>query len=675
MKPTIESFLQRGYFPKELPPPFNTLSFGTKYSKIKKEWEAILKNPSSTLKQKADESKENYKERKLNFSKSFKSDQRYISSLCLRYSISKGKLSRRYVGIPNPLNYLYLSEKIIDAWDDIIYIINLSKYSQSKPIYQSEFNKRTFRTSSLGVSEFVKKTLEASYDKKVELKLDLSKFYPTIYTHSISWALLGKEKAKEIYNKSEKEFKALIESGDVNAILYNKANEIDIKMRNCQGKQTIGIPIGPDISYIIGELINSRIDIYLNNHNPNLTGCRYYDDYYLYTNTIKEAEDTFKYIQSKLHQFGLDINEGKVRIRKYPFEFEEKFSSELSQFSFTKRFDYSIKLYFNIIWKFAEENPENTGQIFRYALKIFAPSTIDRIIVPQTGWNTFENLLLKTIILDPTILNIACNILELYKEFINDKSKTKLQNIIDSIFREHIKTNQHLEVSWALWICKKFSLTIDREVGINIIKMRDAISCLILLDIIHNTPQLVEIDAALLKELSDLNSSFTNNSLTEEGWLLVYEGTKKGWLSRADLIEENIFFSLLKKNNIEFYDSSFEVDFTSNEYIFSKSELYITEKMKMTAEEKAKKIYNEIIERKREEMIDDEDNIEETIFDGSAESEDIEEELEACLTEMGAYQEIYNSILANLFEDMALNEEEMILQYLSKLQYFNLYRD
>ena len=77
MKPTVEDILLRGYFPKELPQPFNTFSFGTKYAMIKREMDKI-------------------------------DTKKYPSSFPCRYSITKGKLSRRYIGIPNPLHYMKL---------------------------------------------------------------------------------------------------------------------------------------------------------------------------------------------------------------------------------------------------------------------------------------------------------------------------------------------------------------------------------------------------------------------------------------------------------------------------------------------------------------------------------------------------------------------------------------
>jgi len=90
--------------------------------------------------------------------------------------------------------------------------------------------------------------------KTIEIKVDISKFYPTIYTHTIAWALLGKEKAK-FYFKQKDNLAALIADGDSDAELYKYAESLDNAIRACQERQSIGIPIGPDSSHILAEAV------------------------------------------------------------------------------------------------------------------------------------------------------------------------------------------------------------------------------------------------------------------------------------------------------------------------------------------------------------------------------------------------------------------------------------
>jgi hypothetical protein len=92
------------------------------------------------------------------------------------------------------------------------------------------------------------------------IQTDISRFYQSIYTHSIPWALHGKAAAKA--NRSRR----LI------------GNTLDKLVREGQDRQTIGVPIGPDTSLIIAEIILSSVDEALKRKRLK-NGLRYIDDY------------------------------------------------------------------------------------------------------------------------------------------------------------------------------------------------------------------------------------------------------------------------------------------------------------------------------------------------------------------------------------------------------------
>ena len=65
---------------------------------------------------------------------------------------------------------------------------------------------------------------------------DVARFYPSIYTHSIPWAVNGKVAAK---NDTRVQSAAVF------------GNRLDFIVRQGQDRQTVGIPVGPDVSRII----------------------------------------------------------------------------------------------------------------------------------------------------------------------------------------------------------------------------------------------------------------------------------------------------------------------------------------------------------------------------------------------------------------------------------------
>ena len=386
---TLKDLIERGYFPKELPPPFDTSDLATEILTTLANWTTVFENntqinsPTFVLTQNSSETLQQFKTRK----KAHRADfiSKYNSSRASVYSISKGKVSRRFLQIPNPKHFSILAEKIVSHWADYQAIFQLSDYSKSYPIHETSPEKRSVSTFSKSVSEFRNSLLVTSIDKLIEVRVDISKFYPTLYTHSISWALLGKEKAKH-YFKEKDNLETLIAGGDTDAALYKYAESVDIALRACQERQSIGIPIGPDTSHIIAEIIACRIDSILQSriNSIELKACRYYDDYYLYVSTKDQADKVLKTLQLILSEFQLEINEAKVKIRQFPFAFEDEFTTSLHSFDFKKtNQSNSLKHYFSVIWAFAENNPKKTDWIFKYSLRVFEFSNV---VIQKKSW-------------------------------------------------------------------------------------------------------------------------------------------------------------------------------------------------------------------------------------------------------------------------------------------------
>ncbi len=100
------------------------------------------------------------------------------------------------------------------------------------------------------------------------IKADIKNFYPSIYTHSLAWALHGKKfvrRPKSIHNF------ALV--GDRLDKLFQNAND------GC----TNGLPIGPVVSDIAAEIIAASVDRELSRHLRALgidcAAVRFKDDY------------------------------------------------------------------------------------------------------------------------------------------------------------------------------------------------------------------------------------------------------------------------------------------------------------------------------------------------------------------------------------------------------------
>lgn len=131
---------------------------------------------------------------------------------------------------------------------------------------------------------------------------DITNCYGSIYTHSIAWAMMGKEKAKE-----ERLNKALL------------GNRLDYYIQGMQNGQTNGIPQGNVVSDLVAELILSYADsmIAKRAQTENITDyyvIRYRDDYRVFSNNRDDLERFSLIMQQELADLNFKINSSKTSV-------------------------------------------------------------------------------------------------------------------------------------------------------------------------------------------------------------------------------------------------------------------------------------------------------------------------------------------------------------------------
>lgn len=143
---------------------------------------------------------------------------------------------------------------------------------------------------------------EKKYNKL--LKLDISKCFDSIYTHSIAWAILGKSEVKENISLSNSTF----------------AGHFDKLMQNINYSETNGIIIGPELSRIFAEIIlqaaDKKIEQILDekhslNNKVNYEMFRYVDDYFIFYNDDKDRELIVDIAHHTLKEYKLSLNSAK----------------------------------------------------------------------------------------------------------------------------------------------------------------------------------------------------------------------------------------------------------------------------------------------------------------------------------------------------------------------------
>lgn len=486
---TADLLIKKGYFPMELVPSFKTESLARSL-------------PYIEIKQ--DKSK----------------------SKCCLYSIPRAKYLRRQLSIPNPLHQIKLCKILENNWNDIRNFIEGPGLSCSKPTEKRDSERALNRFYEF--DELKAESIQRSIDSRVYLKTDLSRYYSTIYTHSIPWALHTKEAAKQDYKCPS---------------LYG--NCIDEAVRNTQDGQTHGIPTGPDSSFIIAEIIGAALDYRLIENCPNLKGYRYMDDYVLFFKNRSEAEDILSKLHSVCGYFALEINPEKTKIEELPDYKNDFWVSELERSIFRQNKEDQKKdllNYFEKSFDYSKKYPMSS--VLKFAL-----SNIGTMLIDKENWLLYESFILSCITLEPISLPIATGILVAYKEKGYPLNESRISSTIEEIIKYHSNYSNSYEISWALWLSKCLNISIN--VAEEISKCDSSIIALIALDLKNKGLISPMLDVSKWKFYLNFNGLYSDH------WLLAYESSVKNWLTPddgVDYIGQDDFFSSLRNNNVEFYD-------------------------------------------------------------------------------------------------------------------------
>jgi Reverse transcriptase (RNA-dependent DNA polymerase) len=147
----------------------------------------------------------------------------------------------------------------------------------------------------------------AAYNYTHVLRADIRNFYPSIYTHSISWAIHGKGHVRKGNNRHD---------------LSLLGNRLDKLFQYANDQKTNGIPIGPVVSDIVAEIIAASVDQELTRgiraDNIECEMTRFKDDYRILVNGESDGWKIMKHLQHALKKFDLTLADDKCSIHELP---------------------------------------------------------------------------------------------------------------------------------------------------------------------------------------------------------------------------------------------------------------------------------------------------------------------------------------------------------------------
>lgn len=443
------------------------------------------------------------------------------------YKLTRFNGVARFCSVPHPKAYAGLVLTIDKNWQ------NLSYVSENE---NSRITPRRHEDGRLVIMDYEdrvltsQQTLGASFGKRFVVNTDISNCYPSIYSHSVPWAVAGFAEAKK--NKAKK----------------NKwYNQLDRALQYVSKNETNGISIGPGTSNIISEAILARVDDELKKY---FTYYRYMDDYTAYCGSHEEAERFVFNLSKELAKYKLTLNVGKTAIHSLPTALTNDWVIDLRN-SLPKQTPvtaFDAVNYLDKVVQVAKHNPD--GSVMKYGLKAFSSVLIDS----QNEADTEVVRLVLTYAVNLAFYHpILVPLLDgLFDKHLSLDSSFGYNQELQAIICENVRLNRSDAISWGLFLAKKYGVTIRQCCYDQIIESKDCIPILLM----YITGEKEQRDAVVSYAKSLDRKDFYG---LDQHWLLLYQMFKDGAISDpySDGSSNATSFSIMKSNGVNFIDPLF----------------------------------------------------------------------------------------------------------------------
>ncbi|MCB4784439.1 MAG: RNA-directed DNA polymerase [Sulfurovum sp.] len=362
---------------------------------------------------------------------------------------------------------------------------------------------------------------ELMIGKRYIVKADISNCFPSIYSHSIPWALVGKSFAKS-KTKDKTEW-------------YDK---IDESTRNQKEAETHGILIGPHASNLISEIVLVCVDEVLE---KKYSYIRNIDDYECYVETYEKAEEFLIDLASELKKYNLSLNHKKTEILKLPLASTEHWVRRLNTFIFSS--DEKLKLveiraFLDIALDLMKDNKNNSA-ILKYAIKVLSNKTMI-----NNAKEYFINTVHHLILLYPYLIPLLDK--KVFEPF--DISSKEIEKISQNIFKIGKDKKLYEAMSYALYFAIKYDFKFDDDLFKIIDKNRDTV--LMLLAYLHDKKFSGSTrfnSTTIGKKYKKLAQSLIDD--IDEYWVFIYE------ILTVGLLESE--WGVMKNTNVSFIVDGF----------------------------------------------------------------------------------------------------------------------
>jgi hypothetical protein len=429
----------------------------------------------------------------------------------------------RHLGIPTPMNYQKLCMCLKQNWSAIqdhfrnkttnqihkVSRIHIRKLQGKKHFF--EMNYSNWKQDPSPDEDMI-------IDKYCVVYADISNCFPSIYTHSIPWALVGKDTAKTQRDR---------------ACWFN---QIDYLTQNMKHGETHGLLIGPHVSNLLSEIILTAVDFKLVDKD-----CEYVrniDDYTCYVRSEHEARQFLVDLQKKLREFDLTLNHRKTIIERLPLastkSWVRKINSVTIITSYGKVNYKNCRAYLDFAIEIAQEEDSNSA-VLKYAIKV-----LHGLDLTENAKRYMQQTVFHLCLIYPYLTPL----LEDYIFSFCGTRTSEIQALSNKLYNLGMEDRRFEASSYALYFALKYGFKLDCVDVHRIIESKDCIQMLLGFLYFSSVG-----DNTSIKELKDHAWQLAQDDDDfNMNWLFTYEV-----LSAADLKDE---WKAMKRAGVSFIKDS-----------------------------------------------------------------------------------------------------------------------
>lgn len=360
------------------------------------------------------------------------------------YSSMRNVNIPRAFGIPTPMKYQRLCVTLRDNWDALrqhfheqtdhqeycVSRIHIRKLFGKKELF--EMNYKNWRVDGNPETDLL--FLKSRGASKYIVKADISICFPSIYTHSLPWALVGKEVAKA----NCKDY----------SLWYNR---IDAACSTLKNGETHGLLIGPYASNLLSEVILTVVDkkLYDKGYRYN----RNIDDFECYVDSYERAQCFLHDLEEALREFDLPLNHKKTAILPLPVAMAEKWIHKLNSYLAIAQDEINYKevnAYLDLALSLAKDT--GNSAVLNYAIKTLAGKKLTA---------NAQKLAAQRIMHMSDVYPYLVQLMEDYVFAPFGVGIAEIKAYADALYADSISSYNYEAISYAIYFSLKHGFTLD----------------------------------------------------------------------------------------------------------------------------------------------------------------------------------------------------------------------